>query len=106
MVDSELVVSQSAEGKHLCATQDAVETAAKQMERVDSAMLLKSDIVIDVAKFEPSAISEQTAKLNKEVIQISASGPKWFEVSRPISPMPLFYLIYLGRAGPVSPNAN
>lgn len=39
-----------------------------------------SDITIDVSKFEPAAISEQTTKLNQHIIDIFESAPKWYEV--------------------------
>jgi hypothetical protein len=44
-------------------------------------MALQSDITIDVAKFEPGAISEQTAKLNQHIINIFEPVPKWYDVS-------------------------
>jgi hypothetical protein len=43
-------------------------------------MPLKSDIVIDAAKFQPSAILEQTTKLNQHLVDIFAPAPKWYEV--------------------------
>ena len=44
-------------------------------------MALESDITINTAKFEPSAVSEQTAKLNEHVIDLNKTAPKWYEVS-------------------------
>lgn len=41
---------------------------------------LKSDIKIDASKFEPSAISKQTEKLNQHIIDIFEPVPKWYEV--------------------------
>jgi hypothetical protein len=46
-----------------------------------SVMALKSDITIDVAKFDPAAISEQTSKLNQHIIDIFEPVPKWYDVS-------------------------
>jgi hypothetical protein len=43
-------------------------------------MGLKSDITINAAKFEPSAISEETAKLNQHTINIFEPLPKWYDV--------------------------
>ena len=43
-------------------------------------MPLKSDIVIDAAKFQPTTILEQTTKLNQHLIDIFAPAPKWYEV--------------------------
>ena len=46
-------------------------------------MALKSDITINVAKFDPASISEQTAKLNQHIIDIFEPVPKWYDVSLP-----------------------
>lgn len=43
-------------------------------------MPLKSDILIDVAKFEPQNTSAQTAEANETLINLLKDGPKWFEV--------------------------
>ena len=44
-------------------------------------MALKSDITIDVAKFDPATISEQTLKFNQHIIDIFEPVPKWYDVS-------------------------
>ncbi|KAM0176291.1 hypothetical protein ACHAPF_004941 [Botrytis cinerea] len=43
-------------------------------------MPLKSDIHINVAKFEPSNTSAGTAKANEDLINLLRDGPKWFEM--------------------------
>jgi len=73
LLNTKHAVSQSAGETELYMTRGAVEgMAAKQMERVGSATPLKSDIIIDTAKFEPSTIEEIPTR------------PKWYEVSRTI----------------------
>jgi len=48
-------------------------------------MPLQSDIVIDVAKFHPGAVSEQTKKFNERLIEIFEGAPKWWEVRHVLS---------------------
>ncbi|KAF2196327.1 alpha/beta-hydrolase [Delitschia confertaspora ATCC 74209] len=46
-------------------------------------MPLKSDLWVDSSKFDPSKVSEKTAKLNEKLIQIWKDGPRWYEVGAP-----------------------
>jgi hypothetical protein len=43
-------------------------------------MQLKSDIVIEAAKFDPANNSEQANKLNQSLIAVAEKGPQWWEV--------------------------
>jgi hypothetical protein len=58
-------------------------------------MPLKSDIVIDAAKFQPSAILEQTTKLNQHLVEILAPAPQWYEVREALE-KPTLPLLQLG----------
>lgn len=44
-------------------------------------MPLKSDLQVDVAKFDDKNISDQTKKFNDGLMKIMAGGPRWYEVS-------------------------
>jgi len=43
-------------------------------------MLLQSDLQLDVAKFQSSAISQKTNDYNEKLISIMKGGPRWYEV--------------------------
>jgi hypothetical protein len=47
-------------------------------------MQLKSDVVLEAAKFDPANNPEHANKVNKYLIALGNKGPQWFEVSRPI----------------------
>jgi hypothetical protein len=43
-------------------------------------MPLQSDITINVAKFDPKNVSQQTEMLNEQLIKIGHTDPFWWEV--------------------------
>jgi len=43
-------------------------------------MPLKSDLTLDVNKFDPKRITEKTHKFNDQLIKIMEGGPRWWEV--------------------------
>ena len=45
-------------------------------------MSLQSDLVLNVSKLRPEAVSESEKKLNDAVVTITEKGPQWFEVRR------------------------
>jgi hypothetical protein len=51
-------------------------------------MTLQSDIQLNVSKFLPSAVELQTATFNEHLMDNTASGPKWYEVSEEITQTP------------------
>lgn len=59
---------------------DGSENYSLPVETKARPMPLQSDIVIDVAKFQPSAVSEQTIKFKQHLLQVFAGSPKWYEV--------------------------
>ncbi|EPE30038.1 alpha/beta-Hydrolase [Glarea lozoyensis ATCC 20868] len=46
-------------------------------------MPLKSDVVIEAAKFDPANNSEQANKLNQYLLSVGDKGPAWYEVGAP-----------------------
>lgn len=46
-----------------------------------ASMPLESDLMINVGKFHPNAVSEQTQQVNDGLIKLFDKGPKWYEVS-------------------------
>lgn len=43
-------------------------------------MSLKSDITIDVSKFDPKSITDSTHALNGHLMDLMKGAPKWYEV--------------------------
>jgi hypothetical protein len=43
-------------------------------------MSLQSDLVLNVSKLKPEAVSDSEKKLNDALIAITEKGPQWFEV--------------------------
>jgi len=48
-------------------------------------MTLQSDIELNVSKFLPSAVEPQMSAFNEHLMDNTASGPKWYEVSGEIT---------------------
>lgn len=45
-------------------------------------MSLQSDLVLNVSKFKPEAVSDSEKKLNDALIAMTEKGPQWFEVCK------------------------
>jgi hypothetical protein len=48
----------------------------------DPHLLLDSDLTLSWSKFQPSAISQDTASFNRKLQEIEGNGQKWYQVSR------------------------
>ncbi|KAG0652327.1 Carboxylesterase [Hyphodiscus hymeniophilus] len=55
-------------------------TSVTASQSVFLSMALTSDITVDITKFDPATVSEQTAKLNQHIINVFEPVPKWYEV--------------------------
>lgn len=45
--------------------------------------MASSALTLDASKFGAAAIPEETRAFNQHLMDLMATGPKWYEVSRP-----------------------
>ncbi|KAI9661777.1 MAG: hypothetical protein M1821_009016 [Bathelium mastoideum] len=43
-------------------------------------MAIQSDVVVNVSKFAPNAVSKKTEAMNEHLIDVQNSGPRWYQV--------------------------
>jgi hypothetical protein len=41
---------------------------------------LTSDLTLNIEKFDPKNVTQETKDMNGKLIEIAKSGPKWYEV--------------------------
>lgn len=48
-------------------------------------MAFRSDLTLDLSKFDPDSVDESTKEFNDQLMAIMKDGPFWYDVSRSCS---------------------